>query len=435
MKFNLTKTQKVWLSVAAFSALTTALFNNCSNDFKVYEPSEGSAALGSANAGELPDPTLPSLPTSPPPPPAAPAPEPIVMTDKPAWMNGKSLNEWIEIPNTAGAGGAAVFAFTGIALREANSEIIIGAAGGHGDSSDNRVVSLVLETDAPKWQLRIPPSRVPQKDVAYYPDGTPSSRHTYQTTFYIEPLHRLFLFGVRGAFGSAYHFMNVDAFDFATNQWDPPNTWAPLPVGSGFGSIKIPGSENVFTHNLDMWSASAALSALKMGQPSSTSVWSKPIATRTKAQTRWPMAYDKSRNQIFTLQWADGMSASTQQVFSSRVDLKTGVQTDITFRQNDVYQMFVQEKPAYAAMDYDPEHDYFLFYSGQGTAAGRIYKIQPQAGNEWTMELFVTTANSKVPPPTPKSGINSNFKYIPRLKGFVLVPPQGSNILFMRTSQ
>ncbi len=433
-------------------ACTTVLFNNCSSQFRTVEDSVGAtsselssnadpqASPPSDSTGDLPGAGGPSAtipvvhdPVLVQPPPAAI--QPIVMTDKPAWMNGKSLNEWIEIPNTAGAGGSAIGAFSGFAIREANSELIVAAAGGHGDSSDNRVVSLVLETNQPKWQLRIAPSPYPKMDVAHYPDGTPSSRHTYHHNFYVESLKRIFLFGCRGAFGNAYHFRDVDAFSLETNQWDPPGTWASLPSDSTFGAVKLTGTDDVFTGTLHKWTASEALKSSQAGTSSSTSVWSKPIKTVLSDPIHWPLAHNKFRNELFSLQWADGMGYSGQQIYASRIDLAKGVQTRVTFKASPVVDLFIAEKPTYAALEFDPENDRFLFYSGQGAAAGRVYVIKPADGNEWEMSLLSTISGSAMPGPAPSSGVNSNFLYVPRLKGFVLLPNQRSNLFFIKTAQ
>jgi len=429
----------LWAILIAGFIVNTILFNNCSKGFQSTIDSTFSNQE-SHSEGETPPPTDPPSPVTQPPtqtpaqPPPAPI-QPIVMTNSPAWMAGKSLNEWIEIPNTSGAGGAAIGAFSGLALREATSELVIGAAGGHSDSSDNRVVSLVLETDSPKWILRIPPSPLVKIDVSHYADGTPSSRHTYQNTYYIESLNRLFLFGAYGTFGNAYQFKTVDAFSFQTNQWDPPGTWAPLPQDSNLGAVKIPGTDDVFTSSLHKWSAAQATRAYQAGNPSTIEVWSSPITTRTDTPVRWPLAYDKLRNQFFSLQFGDGQGYGQQTAFASRIDLTTGVQMKITIKPSSVFDLFLHEAPTYSAMDYDPENDRFLFYSGIGVAAGRIYVIKPSAGTEWEMSLFATTASSPQPPATPGAGVNSNFKYIPRLKGFVLLPNGSSNLFFLKTAQ
>ncbi len=421
-------------------------FNNCTQGFITNELQTSTESLASstpdAGSGDStstspisPAPTTTTNPSTPSQPAPAPV-QPIVMTNQPAWMSGKSLNEWIEIPNTGGAGGAAIQAFSGLAMREATSEIVIGAAGGHGDSADNRVVSLVLAADQPKWVLHIAPSPFADLNVSHYQDGTPSARHSYQNTYYIESLDRLFLFGARYTYGNAYSFTSVDAFSFKTNQWDPPDTWAPMPVLGEFGSVKIPGSDDVYSNGLSKWSAAQAKAMYQAGTPSSTSVWSHPIQTRTNAAIRFPMAYDKARNQIFTLQYGDGQGYNAPNVFASKIELASGVQTDITIKPSSAYSMFVAEVPVYAAMDYDIVNDRFLFYSGLGDAAGRVYAIKPSStSTEWDMSLLQTTASSVKPPPTMGAGLNSNFKYVPALKGFVLLPTRDSNLFFIKTAQ
>jgi hypothetical protein len=415
----------------ASAIVATALFNNCSNSFQPLGDLSSQQSTSSLPPGSgAPGPQLPNQP--------GPAPlQPIVLNNNPLWMAGKSLNEWIEIPNTAGAGGAAIDAFSGLALREATSELVIGAAGGHGDGTDNRVVSLVLEADQPKWILRIAGSLFPEYDVSHYKDGTPSARHTYQHNYYVESLHRLFLVGARfTAGGLTRQYPDLDAFSFETNQWDPPGTWAPLPPGSAYGAVKVPGSDDIFTSSLHKWSAAEATSMYKMGKSSSASVWSTPITVRTDTAIRWPLAYDKSRNQLFNLQMGDGQGYDLPTVYASRIDLATNVQTKVSIKPSPAYDTFQAEKPAYAAMDYDPENDRFLFYSGLDTAAGRVYVIKPStASNEWEMSLLQTTATSVKPPATTPAGLNSNFKYVPRLKGFVLLPRGSSNLFFLKTAQ
>ncbi len=110
----------------------------------------------------------------------------------PAWLAGHAVNEWFAIPGTAGAGGLNVTAYSGMALREATSEIVIAATGGHHDGNDNSVISLPLAVDAPTWVTRKGPSQVPADNVSHYADGTPSSRHLYHSIHVIESLHRVF---------------------------------------------------------------------------------------------------------------------------------------------------------------------------------------------------------------------------------------------------
>lgn len=338
----------------------------------------------------------------------------------PAWLAGKPLNEWFEIPNTSGAGGSAVDAYSGMGLRESTTELIVAAAGGHHDGASNAVYSLMLAADAPVWILRSASSAVTPEDVAYYPDGLPASRHTYQSTHVIESLHRAFLFGARFTWGNSFTFPTVDGFDLDTNLWDPKGTWPDVP--SGYGAVKVRATEEVFSEQLRRFDPV-------------TRTWSSPVMGRTNDPVRWPIAHDSTRNQLFSLQWGDGQGYDPPKLSASKIPLPAGPQVSITFSDaGTAVQQFETEQPAYAAMDYDPDNDRFLFYSGLGPAAGRIYVVTPTATAQWSMEVLQLGPGSMTPPATSGAGVNNRFRYVPAFKGFVLVPNRSSNLFFIRTA-
>jgi hypothetical protein len=344
---------------------------------------------------------------------------PATTTGMPAWMAGAAVNQWIEIPGTGGAGGSAVFAYSGFAYNDLTNEILIAAAGGHSDSSDNRVVSLRLNVDAPVWTQRMASSTITPYDVPYYPDGKPISRHLYSSLHYVPQVNRVMLFGVTGATGNAYSFDTVDGFNLDTNTWDPAGTWASTPFGER-GSVVVRATGEVWTNNLSRWSPV-------------TRAWTKPITTRTNDQIRWPIAHDSRRNQLFTLNWADGMGYSNQAMYATVVPCNGSVQTSIAFKPSGAVDSFIADKPTYSAMDYDPDNDRFLFYCGQGAGAGRVYVVTPNAGTTWDMSLL-PISGSKLPPPTPDAGLQNRFRYVPALRGFVLMPTGTSNLFFIRTA-
>jgi hypothetical protein len=347
----------------------------------------------------------------------APVPATPVGIGMPAWMAGAAVGQWVEIAGTAGAGGSAVFAYSGFAYNEQTNEILITAAGGHGDSSDNRVVSLRLTADAPAWQLRMAPSTSPVKDVAYYPDGKPTSRHLYTTSHYVPQVNRVMLFGVRSSFGST-DFPNIDGFNLDTNTWDPPGTWGNM-MFADLGAVTVRATGEVWSTKLARWSPT-------------TKTWTQPITTRTNDFIRWPIAHDSRRNQLFTLNWGDDFGAGTG-VYATVVPCAGSTQTSIGFRPGAALDSFIADRPTYAGMDYDPDNDRFLFYCGQLTGAGRIYVVTPNAGTTWDMSIL-SLSGSKLPPPTPDAGVHNRFRYVPALKGFLLMPSATSNLFFIRTA-
>jgi hypothetical protein len=339
---------------------------------------------------------------------------------QPDWMAGKPLNTWFEIPGTAGAGGAAVEAFSGMALNDRTSEILIAAAGGHMDSYDNRVVSLSLAADTPSWTLRMPSSPTGTANVAYYADGTPTSRHLYSSEHFVPQLNRLMLFGVPVAYGAAWAFAKVDGFNLDTNRWDPAGTWPDMPTGY-FAAAQIRSTGEIVSTLLKKWSPVDGK-------------WSDLVANPSGDPVRWPMAFDARRGQLFCLQWGDGQGYDPQRLVASRVPLGGNQQIPVTFNSSSALTQWLAEKPTYAAMDYDPDNDRFLFYGGQGDAAGRVYVIQPNDGNTWDMSLLNAGAGSVKIVATPGSGVNNRLRYVPALRGFVLLARASSNLYFLRTA-
>jgi hypothetical protein len=338
----------------------------------------------------------------------------------PAWLGNARLDAWVEIPSTAGAGGAAADAFSGFAYNHASNEIVIAAAGGHNDSADNRVVSLRLADDAPLWVQRSAPTAAVTKNVAYYNDGRPVARHVYSTAHFVSQVNRVMLLGVRFAYGDSYEFQKCDAFNLDTNTWDRAGTWPDAPP-SHYGACQVRASGEVWSSALSKWS------------PVDGS-WTSPVTQRTSDIVRWPVAFDPLRNQIFTLNWADGEGFNTADLFATVVPAGGGAQTRISFNSGAAVTQFRQEQPTYAALDYDVDNDRFLFYSGQGSAAGRIYVIKPNATAVWDMSIFSYASGSPTLPATPASGVHTRFCYVPALRGFVLMPSATSNLYFLPTA-
>jgi len=338
----------------------------------------------------------------------------------PAWLADKPLNTWFEIPGTSGAGGAAVEAYSGMALNDRTSEILIAAAGGHNDSSDNRVVSLSLAADAPSWTLRLAASASAAQNVAYYADGAPTSRHTYSTEHFVPQINRLMLFGVPVAYGSAWAFAKVDGFNLDTNKWDPAGTWPDMPAGYYAATQIRSTGEIVSTGVKKKWSPVDRQ-------------WTDFVTNPSGDPVRWPITFDPRRGQLFSLQWGDGQGYDPQRLVASRVPLGSGQQIAVSFNPSAALTQWLADKPTYAAMDYDPDNDRFLFYAGQGGAAGRVYVIQPNDGNTWDMSLLNAGGVKVAASPDNGSGVHNRLRYVPALRGFVLLARASSNLYFLRT--
>lgn len=352
-------------------------------------------------------------------------------TGVPAWRVGAPLNEFIEISGTSGAGGSAVDAFSGLAL--VGTKLVIAAAGGHDNSSDNRVVSIDLSDDAPSWAPLMDTSGLAEDDVAYYSDGKPSSRHTYHMTHPIAG-NKVMLGGCRFPYGTAIDLNTVDAFDLDTNTWDGVVPNSPGTSGSGYTSL-TPSGYYLYAQDGDgnLWALNNV--ALAKFVPS-TNTWTQPAGTLVSPAVRYPWAWDTSRNQFFGLCWADGEGFGT----GLRAIRQIGTtQVAITFSTASAAAVaeFEADLPEYCAMEYDPDNDRFLFYEGYSDTK-KIYIITPDSGTEW--EMSVWNVGGSVTPTAPFGtkglnfvGIQNRMKYVASLGGFVFLTRASAVLYFLRT--
>jgi hypothetical protein len=344
------------------------------------------------------------------------------------------VNEWHAIPGTVHAGSPAApgddptdiyadsnsrLAYSGMGLRD--NELILAACGGHTDYSGNEVTSIDLAADTPAWRLRSSKSAsanvVP--DVAYYRDGKPSSRHTYWSTHYSTTRSRLMLHRSRFVFGSAVSFNASNGFNLTANSWDAAGTWR-----DGFTS----GCRDWFDN---VWALTDSSQTLMKWTAASDS-WSVAGDFGTSGPG-YPLAHDNARNQLFALSWGDG-EGSGSGLTAAKFTNNGAVRTAVTFNASAALSALRASQPAYAAMDYDPENDRFYFYAGAAGEEGRIYAIAPNAGSVWDVSILALRTGSPLPPTALESGLCSRFRYVPALRGCVLMVSGTSPLYFIRTT-
>ena len=342
----------------------------------------------------------------------------------PSWLTGKPLNEWFTIAGTSGAGGSSVHAFSGMTIRDDTSEIFIAAAGGHNDSSDNRVVSLDLRQDSPSWTTRMAASTVVQQDVARYADGKPSSRHTYHSTQWCAPRGRLLLQGAYAAYGGGVaNYPTFEAFDPATNVWEAVNYLADIPAGY-YGAARDSSGNTLSQLGGRKWTQATDVFSSVISSPSGTAA----------TQVRFPWAYDSSRDQWFGLSYGDGQGDPSWGAFIRGVKMSnTGLtQVAVTFNASAALTQLNADAPTYAALIYDPDNDRFLFCSDQTGREGVVYVVTPNATSVWDVSILAQGGGSLVPPWPGTGGLCGRFQHVPTYKGIAFLPDRTANVYFMR---
>jgi hypothetical protein len=356
---------------------------------------------------------------------------PRTSTTTPAWLVGKQLNTWFQIPNTTHAGSPADptdspldtfcrsnrrLAYSGAALRDA--ELWLPAVGGHQDYSGNEVTSIDLSADAPKWQLRKAKSSTTTRDVPYQPDGTPSSRHVYWSAQWCAPRNRIMLHYSRFVWGSGISFVNSNGFNPTTNTWDAAGTWS-----AGTSAMCVDS-------NGDAWAFSSAFDLSKWSQ--ATDTWA--VTLHSGAQLGYPpLVYDSKRDHLFSLAWGDGQ-ANGSGTNAAKFTSGGTVRTAITINPSAAYTQWQSNAPMYAGMEYDADNDRYLFYEGNAGREGVIYVITPNATSSWDMSVLALGSSSVTPGPMFGAGAMTRFRYIAGLKGCVAMHAGNQNLYFIRTA-
>ncbi len=350
----------------------------------------------------------------------------------PAWRQDAVLNEWFTIADTAGAGGAHIASYSGMALNRATSECIVACAGGHGDGLDNRVVSLDLSADAPSWTVRKAASSTTaaDQDLAYYADGAPASRHCYWQTQYSPERSRVFLFGLKSTYPSAVDFNKVDGFDLDTNAWDAAGTWTDVASREAVQTIDHDTGDmyGVVNTSIYKWTQSTATQALL-----------KNFLSNNFARI---CAWDPVRSQLFSIGFGNGRdSDATKTLAAYKIAADGQTRTAITFNSSAAYTQYSDIAPWGHALEYDPDNDRFLIYSGGLGVGGlvddpdAIYVVTPNSGSTWDMSLLTLGAGSVAPAGISAAGVLNKFRYVPALKGFVYVNhATDAPVSFIRTA-
>lgn len=340
----------------------------------------------------------------------------------PAWVTAKPLNEWFEITNTANAGSAAVDAYSGFSFKHSTGEIIIAAAGGHLNSSDNRVVSLNIYDDVPgAWVQRHDPTPVGQvtANSPYNADGLPASRHLRYQCIYQPNLDRVMLIGSPSLYGGGVvSSVESNGFDLATNTWDAAGTWTSTASGGTYGAA-VDDAGNIWCRGQQKW------------------LWSTDTFAAMPISVRAPLAFDPVRRQLFGLYLGDGQGFNPELgIIAKTISEDLATTQTITFNASAAWTEFQALAMAYCAMTYDSIGDRFLYYYGYGTSQGKIYVVTPNSGTAWDMSILAQGAGTILPvtPPTDNSGIQNRFQYIPALKGVLMLARKSANLYFMRLS-
>jgi hypothetical protein len=275
------------------------------------------------------------------------------------------------------------------------------------------------------------------QNAPYYADGRPAARHIYSSMHFVKRLNKLMCIGVYVSYGDGnFNAPKVAGFDPVTNTWDVAGTHPDAAVKNACmdsrGDVWGIGHGANFASAINRWDRNTRKQTMLVDFGSAAG---------------GPFAFDSRREQFFSLSWGNGedkygsgvRAFAYRSLYSVTVDGPgTPTRTAITLNSiGGALEQFQRDRTEYGGMDYDPGLDAFLFYDGRNVDGidrrGRVYVIRPTAGTTWDMSILPLGSGSGTPPHTKGAGVNNRFRYVPKLKGFVLYADGRQPIWFLPT--
>lgn len=341
----------------------------------------------------------------------------------PAWLASTPVFEWRPVPGSRlqeteawtgykGAAGnmgkAGILSYSGGVVRTKTSELFI-AGGGHLDYAGNEIFSIGLARDTPVWTRRIDPSATTPSNTPYFPDGRPSSRHTYQNLAYSEALDKIIFFGGAPWGNKPTYNTLVDAFDPKRNAYDSPGLIAPAPrtIGGPVGTGMAANGDFYIHHYGDNH-------LYKWQQSSNT--WFD-LGSKGTLQYETPYALDTKRNRLFRIPWGS---------YPARIfDLNN----DGNFSNVKIAGPAAASIDTGASLVYDPVVDVYWLWKRNDA---NLYRIDAE-----TFEATVQPVTGLLPKVAYKDArhrIYGRFSYVPQLRGLVFMLDHETDVMFIRTA-
>ena len=362
----------------------------------------------------------------------------VAPTGGPAWLQGRGVNEWFQIPNTAlssveptldsiqraiSGPSSKINTWQGAALKRQGSVYMLAACGGHGDYAGNEVEAIALNADSPRWvQLRAP---TPGKDIINgsecYLDRRRSATHTYYCQHFSDATNRLILMPAPGMglsslpsppSGWPYGDKHPMAFSLETNDWMAPETYAEMPIGdrSDFTAclaVMHHGTGDVYyARNYDdgrYWKFSPSTGTTSL----IGTIWHQNYAGA---------AIDHTRNRMLLVGDYGGTMAPRV------INVTTGASVSASFGGlgPDVLKF-----GGYPGVVFDEANDRYLVFRNSEPIA--TYAVNAAT---WQVSQLATSGSPAARP----NGIHNSVQYVPELKGVVVANSYRGNMYFMRVA-
>lgn len=389
----------------------------------------------------------------------------------PAWMSSAPLNQYVALSGTSGAGGSAVDAYSTFIIG-ADLKARIAIAGGHGNSSDNRVSQCDVSVNVPGGFTVLSAASLERPfrpgdggtlpaDSAYYFDnagGTvnpkPGSRHTYPVMMLLDEVgQRIFAIGYFATYPNASCWNLIDVFNLATNQWDAPDTWPRTGTATArteFSGILLGNVFHDKLANLAYWKTDNYLWRLNLATGVRTQVAASFDVVGGSGYGgfdvlgRFP-GFSRSRNEFFSLQYGNGIDGGSTLAAGRVRNPSSGspLPDTITFNASAALTDLQNCRPWYVQPEFDELRGlYVVTGGGVGNTVGslvttdwtKVFEIVPNSGTAWDVQVATLSSTAVLPGTVPPEGLQGRHRYIQRggVGGFLVLARASANLHFNR---
>ncbi len=300
-------------------------------------------------------------------------------------------------------------AWSGGAFDSVQNRLIVWG-GGHQSYYGNDMYGFDLDTES--WSQIMPPSpysaTLAMESAGLYPDGRPVSRHTYNSTVFIESQNA---FLAAGAYAKSPSGSSGDA-KFWKLDFDNSNLeWTRGADGDSNGSMVVGYAaynrvtDTVYYHR----SMGGRMYKYKPGSNSHTYLTQKAL------QIYATPAIDTARNKMLVLG-----GSGTQAMYwdlNPSTPVYQNLLNNSTFTGSGGLEL---ANSSQMGLDYDPVNDNYIAWTGGKT----VYLIDAQ-----TLSVTKTTPPGSASPGSPSSnGTYGRFRYAPSIGAFVLANATNRNV-------
>ncbi len=286
---------------------------------------------------------------------------------------------------------------------DSNNDRLMVFGGGHTDYAGNEVYAFDINSLA--WSRLSNPSA--PRDADRYSDGTPTSRHTYDSMKFVPALNSMCSFGVGSRWQIGYPSNVSDCFDVGTGRWFQIPNVPRSSAGPGHRTAYDPNTGLIYHHG-----GSTGNAGISVFDPSSKK-WVATYNGVSWMQVNATAAFDPKRNKMISI------GAGEAFVW----DIGAGSYTAKPLNTSGANGIVGSQAPGVV---YDPVIDRFVAWSGGGS----VYTLNMDT-LVWSQ---VSLTNSVRPGPGQSRGTYGRFQYIPSKNLYVAVNETKKNVFFFKLS-